>query len=118
VVGPGDSIPRSLRKRAVGLEERAARQRLVYEKELVTTISAPRGGRSSRVTSSSATVKAGRRSGRGRKEIDAVVAELIAKGPTAAELKRAHSRDLAGFTRGIERLGGFGGRSDVLAESR
>src|SRR5690606_19581795 len=34
-----------------------------------------------------------------------------------AELDRARARFLASFARGSERLGGFGGRSDVLAES-
>jgi zinc protease len=50
-------------------------------------------------------------------EIDAVLGDLLATGPTADELQRARSRRLADFVRGIERLGGFGGRSDVLAES-
>ena len=49
--------------------------------------------------------------------MDAVVAELLKQGPTEAELQRARSRILADFVRGAERLGGFGGRSDVLAES-
>ncbi|MEO6329536.1 MAG: pitrilysin family protein [Ginsengibacter sp.] len=51
------------------------------------------------------------------KEADAIVNELIEKGPTAEELKRVKSITLANFLRNIERLGGFGGRSDVLAES-
>ncbi|HEX2123484.1 MAG TPA: insulinase family protein, partial [Thermoanaerobaculia bacterium] len=51
------------------------------------------------------------------KEIDAIVDELIKNGPQADDLQRAQSRSLSGFVRGIERLGGFGGRSDVLAES-
>ena len=40
------------------------------------------------------------------------------KGPTAEELERARARDLAGFVRGVERIGGFGGKSDVLALSQ
>jgi zinc protease len=51
------------------------------------------------------------------REIDAAIADLIEKGPTAAELQRAQSRWLASFVRDTERLGGFGGRADVLAES-
>jgi zinc protease len=51
------------------------------------------------------------------RDIDAVVNELMEKGVTAEELQRAQSRNLANFLRGTERLGGFGGRSDVLAES-
>jgi zinc protease len=41
---------------------------------------------------------------------------LIAKGPTAAELAQAKTVTEAGFLRGIERIGGFGGKADVLAE--
>ena len=51
------------------------------------------------------------------REMDAVVNELLDKGATTEELNRAQNRNLADFLRGIERLGGFGGRSDVLAES-
>ena len=51
------------------------------------------------------------------REMDAVITELIDNGPTEEELQRAQSRILSGFLRGTERLGGFGGRSDVLAES-
>jgi zinc protease len=42
---------------------------------------------------------------------------LLEKGVTNEELQRAQSRNLADFLRGTERLGGFGGRSDILAES-
>jgi zinc protease len=51
------------------------------------------------------------------REIDGVMAEFIAKGPTEAELQRARARITSQFLRGAERLGGFGGRSDILAES-
>src|SRR5690606_36320225 len=40
---------------------------------------------------------------------------LIAEGPTAEELERAKTSYRAGFIRGIERIGGFGGKADVLA---
>jgi zinc protease len=50
-------------------------------------------------------------------ELDAIIADLIKNGPTAEEVQRAQSRALSTFVRGTERLGGFGGRSDVLAES-
>jgi zinc protease len=93
-------------------------KRLLYEKELVTGISA--GTWKKELASNfivTATVKAGVDPAEVEKEIDAIVGELIAKGPTAEELRRAQSRDLAAFTRGMERLGGFGGRSDLLAES-
>jgi len=51
------------------------------------------------------------------KAIDAILDDVIKNGVTADELQRSKSRQTADFVRGIERLGGFGGRSDVLAES-
>lgn len=50
------------------------------------------------------------------KELDQVLAEALAKPAKAADLDRARSRLMAGFARGIERLGSFGGRADALAE--
>ena len=41
---------------------------------------------------------------------------FLEKGPTQAELDRAQMELLAAFTRGVERIGGFGGKSDVLAQ--
>jgi predicted Zn-dependent peptidase len=41
---------------------------------------------------------------------------LIAEGPTQAELDQARTVFKAGFVRGIERIGGFGGKADALAE--
>ena len=49
------------------------------------------------------------------KAVDEEVARFLAKGPTRAELERARAQELAGFIRGIERIGGFGGKSDILA---
>ena len=47
--------------------------------------------------------------------LDEELARLIAEGPTAAELARAKTVFRAGFVRGIERIGGFGGKADILA---
>ena len=41
---------------------------------------------------------------------------LLERGPTRDEVARARTAQLAGFIRGVERIGGFGGKSDVLAE--
>jgi zinc protease len=92
--------------------------RLVYEKQLVNAVSA--GYRDSELAGAffiQATVKPGVDPQAVEKEIDAIVADLIAKGPSAAEVQRAQSRNLAEFVRGSESLGGFGGRSEILAES-
>jgi len=93
-------------------------RRLVYEKNLATSVGA--GVNDNELGSTfnvTVTVKPGVNPADAEREMDAVVSELLEKGPTAEELKRAQNRNLADFLRGIERLGGFGGRSDVLAES-
>jgi len=48
--------------------------------------------------------------------IDEELHKLLAEGPTAEELARAKTSFRAGFIRGIERIGGFGGKADTLAE--
>ena len=94
-------------------------RRLIYEKELVTAVNAFVDD--SEIAGAfyiQATVKPGVDPAVVEKEIDAIVADLVEKGPTAAELQRAQSRSLAEFVRGMETLGGFGGRSEILAESQ
>ena len=44
------------------------------------------------------------------------MARFLETGPTQAELDRARTELLAAFTRGVERIGGVGGKSDVLAQ--
>jgi len=48
--------------------------------------------------------------------IDEELQKLLAEGPTDDELARAKTTFRAGFIRGIERIGGFGGKADTLAE--
>ncbi len=48
--------------------------------------------------------------------LDEELARLLADGPTATELAQARTVYKAGFIRGIERIGGFGGKADALAE--
>jgi zinc protease len=52
------------------------------------------------------------------KEADEELARFLESGPTAHELERAKSNYMAGFIRGIERIGGFGGKSDQLVTSQ
>jgi zinc protease len=47
--------------------------------------------------------------------IDEELARLIREGPTLAELQRVKTQFRANFIRGAERIGGFGGKSDILA---
>ena len=47
--------------------------------------------------------------------LDEELARFIREGPTPAELQRAKTQYRANFVRGAERIGGFGGKSDILA---
>jgi zinc protease len=93
-------------------------KRLVYEKELATNVSAfVNDGELASSIIFIATVKPGVNPADVEREMDVVINEALEKGITSEELNRAQNRNLAGFLRGTERLGGFGGRSDILAES-
>lgn len=54
-------------------------------------------------------------------KIDTVInqelAKLLAQGPTPQEVERAKTRYFSQFVKGMERIGGFGGKSDILAQS-
>jgi zinc protease len=52
------------------------------------------------------------------KAINEELARLLSSGPTPTELRRVQSQYRAGFIRGVERIGGFGGKSDVLAQGQ
>jgi zinc protease len=49
------------------------------------------------------------------KEIDEELAKFLKDGPTPEELERVKVQNQAAFIRGTERIGGFGGKSDILA---
>ena len=94
-------------------------RRLVFEKELATNVAAfvwEKELASNLILMT--TVKPGVEPAAVEAEMDAVVAELLDGGASEAELATAKTRILADFVRGMERLGGFGGRSDILAESQ
>ena len=50
------------------------------------------------------------------KEIDEELARFLKEGPTEQELRRVETQYVASFVRGVERIGGFGGKSDRLAQ--
>ena len=51
------------------------------------------------------------------KALDEEMAQFLEKGPTERELQRIKAQSYASFVRGVERIGGFGGKSDILATS-
>ncbi len=50
--------------------------------------------------------------------LDDELRKFLESGPTPEELAREKTRQVASFLRGIERIGGFGGKSDVLARGQ
>ena len=50
--------------------------------------------------------------------VDEELKRFLEDGPTAREIERIKTQFYAGFVRGIERIGGFGGKSDILATSQ
>ncbi|MGO4882986.1 MAG: M16 family metallopeptidase [Bryobacteraceae bacterium] len=50
------------------------------------------------------------------KAIDEELARFVKDGPSAEEVQRVSTQYVAGFLRGVERIGGFGGSSDRLAQ--
>ena len=113
-------IPRLQVVASVLSGSRSARldRRLVYDLDLATAVGATtEAGALASLFVITATVKNGVDPARVEREMDSVVSEFLKQGPTDAELQRARTRIVADFRRGAERLGGFGGRSDILAES-
>ncbi|HEY8520344.1 MAG TPA: pitrilysin family protein [Gammaproteobacteria bacterium] len=49
--------------------------------------------------------------------LDEELARFLREGPTAAELERVKTEIKASFIRGVEQVGGFGGKSQILAEN-
>ncbi len=93
-------------------------KRLVYDEQIATNVYAyvdlrEIGGQFSVVT----TAKPGIDLARVENSLNEEIARFLTDGPTPEELKRVQSGFMAHFVRGIERIGGFGGKSDILAKN-
>lgn len=77
----------------------------IYEKELGSNIYV------------TALVKPGKSAQEVETKLNEVLQEFIDKGPTQEELDRVRSAYFANFLKGMERIGGFGGTSDILASN-
>src|SRR5438552_874401 len=91
-------------------------KRLVYDEQIATDVVAyvdlrEIGGQ----LVIRATAKPGGDLARVERAIDEELGRFIRTGPTPGELRRVKTQSRANFIRGIERIGGFGGKSDVLA---
>ena len=94
-------------------------KRLVYDEQIATDVIAyvdlrEIGGQ----LVIRATAKPGGDLSKVERAIDEELARFIQTGPTASELRRIKTQGRANFVRGIERIGGFGGKSDVLARNQ
>ncbi|MCL6698666.1 insulinase family protein [Sphingomonas sp. NSE70-1] len=65
-----------------------------------------------------ATVKPGVDPAVVEKRLDEIMADYLANGPTDDEVRRAATQDVAGRIRGLEQVGGFGGKAVALAEGQ
>jgi zinc protease len=93
-------------------------KRLVYDDQIATQVSAYLDERE---IGSQFAIVATARQGQDLRRIEQAVDEELARflqdGPTERELARVKAQFYAGFVRGVERIGGFGGKSDILATS-
>jgi len=92
-------------------------KRLVYDDRIATDASAyinPRelGG----MFTMRATALPGQNLEKVEKAMDEELVRFLAEGPTEKEMSRIKTQYRARFIRGIERIGGFGGKSDILAQ--
>lgn len=93
-------------------------KRLVYDEQIATNVSSYLDDAEiSGQFYIDVTIKPGEDLAKTEKMIDEEFAKLLANGPTEKELQRVKTQYFAGFVRGIERIGGFGGKSDILARN-
>jgi zinc protease len=93
-------------------------KKLVYEDQIVSYVNAYQA--SAEIASRfivSANVRPGEDVEQVRTTLLAEIDDLIENGPTDAELKRVKAEYFANFIKGMERIGGFGGVSDILASN-
>ncbi|MDZ7371333.1 MAG: insulinase family protein [candidate division KSB1 bacterium] len=93
-------------------------KRLVYEDQIATDVSAYVDLREiAGLFTIVATAKPGVELSVVEKAVDEELQKFLKTGPTEKELKRIKTQYRASFIRGIERIGGFGGKSDILASN-
>ncbi|HTU46291.1 MAG TPA: pitrilysin family protein [Bryobacteraceae bacterium] len=94
-------------------------KRLVYDEQIATQVSAYVDEReigSQFVVA--ATARESHYLSRLEKAMDEELARFLDEGPTARELQRVKVQSYVSFVRGTERVGGFGGKSDILATNQ
>ncbi|HIN26783.1 MAG TPA: insulinase family protein, partial [Candidatus Marinimicrobia bacterium] len=93
-------------------------KRLVYEDQIATSVSAYVDLRE---IAGQFTIVATAQQGVDLEDVEKAIDEeletFLKKGPSRSEMDRIKTQYRAGFIRGIERIGGFGGKSDILARN-
>jgi zinc protease len=115
IFGPGDAeLDLTSLILTDGLSSRLEKA-LVYDRQLCTAVSSFQN--SAEISGWFAVVVTAR-PGASLSEIEGIVTDEIARlartGPTAAELDRAKTKQRYNFVTGLERIGGFGGKADLL----
>ncbi|MCI0625495.1 MAG: insulinase family protein [Acidobacteria bacterium] len=93
--------------------------RLVYRDQIATDVSSsvyPReiGGQ----FNIEVTARPGEDIAKIERAVDEELARFLAEGPIEKEMQRIKTQFVASFVRGIERIGGLGGKSDILAQNQ
>ena len=94
-------------------------ERLVYREQIATNVASYMDMRE--IGSQfylEATAKPGGDLALVERALEEELARFLAGGPSEKELQRIKTQYVARFVRGIERIGGFGGKSDILAQSQ
>jgi len=94
-------------------------KKLVYEDQIASSayayIYAKELGSNIYVSSN---VKPGKSAEEVESKLNSILQEFLDKGPTQEELDRVRSMYFSNFLKGMERIGGFGGTSDILASNQ
>lgn len=94
-------------------------KRLVYDDQIATSVSCYIDRREiGSLFEITADVKPGVETAKVEQAINEELARFIQDGPTDDEIAIVKTRNYAGFVRGLERVGGFGGKSDILASNQ
>lgn len=93
-------------------------KRLVYDEQIATSVDAmPQAFEIAGLLGIDATVQPGGDIGVVEKAIDEELARFLDKGPTQEELDRVRTQMRARMIRGLEQIGGFGGKAQMLARN-
>ena len=93
-------------------------KRLAYDQQLVSSVSAYTAtGEIAGTFEVTAMINPGVDEALVNDIIEEELRNILKKGPTRKEVERVKIQTISGFVRGLEKIGGFGGKSDLLASN-